>query len=228
MAWGALIGLGSGLQQVGGMLLENNKQKLAQQLEIDREKRAEARDYRVYQRDQNSFDKTVVEQDGDGLWWQVDYAKNGHKLDSRLAPANVIKDMNNKADADRLSLENDLLTNRKLKSDIEYAPIEQDLKRRDTESNITYRDRIGLASTMRADNAERTPPSFYDAVDQLVKDTSDLQAQYTRPGPNDEPAPLTASEYRGLVEQSVKAAAQRGLDARAVLRGALERRVKAK
>lgn len=228
MAWGALIGLGSGLQQVGGLLMDNNKQKLAQQLEIDREKRAEARADKIYQRDQSSFDHSTLEQTPEGVWMQVDYAKSGRKMDSRLAPPNLVNDMTNKEQADKVSLENAVLQGKKMQSDLDYAPEKQALDRADTLSNIQYRDRMGLASTMRADNAEKTPASFYDAVDQLVKDTSDLQAQYTKPAPGEDKAPLTATEYRAVVEQSVKAAAQRGLDARAVLRGALERRVKAK
>ena len=229
MGWGAMIGLGSGLQQVGGMLMENNKQKLADKLEKDKEARAEARADKVYARDQASFDHTAVEQNPEGVWMQVDYAKSGDKLDSRLAPANVITEMNTKQQADKVSLENAILNGKKTQAELDYLPEKQDLDRRDTESQIAYRKTQGLADITRANNSgsgkDSTTPGFYDAVDQLVKDSSDLQQQYTK-APEGGEATMTASEYRSVVEASVKAAAQRHLDARAVLRNALATYVK--
>lgn len=43
MAWGALMGLGSGMQQLGGELMDMNKRQLAEKLAREREERAEER-----------------------------------------------------------------------------------------------------------------------------------------------------------------------------------------
>lgn len=221
MAWGALIGLGEGLKQVGGMILDDNKQKLAQKLELDREARAEARADRIFQREQSTFDHSAVEQSPEGVWMQVDYAKSGKKMDSRLAPPNIISDMNNKAMSDKVNLENSILQGKKTQAELDYAPIKQDLDRRDTESNIQYRERTGLAATMRADTPEKIP-SFEDTVDDLVKDSSAIRDQYTK-GSDDAEALMTPSEYRMVVRDVVKAAAQRGADPRAFLAEALSK-----
>ena len=44
MGWGALMGLGNGLQQVGGMLEDMNKREFAEKLAREREDRAEQRE----------------------------------------------------------------------------------------------------------------------------------------------------------------------------------------
>lgn len=180
MGWGAMIGLGSGLQQVGGMLMENNKQKLADKLEKDKEARAEARADKVYARDQASFDHTAVEQNPEGVWMQVDYAKSGDKLDSRLAPANVIAEMNTKQQADKVSLENAILSGKKTQAELDYLPEKQDLDRRDTESQIAYRKTQGLASTMRASGTgtgAEGPASSMEVAGAITKRFSDLTQQ---------------------------------------------------
>lgn len=224
MAWGALSGLGSGLQQVGGLLMDNNKQKLAQQLEIDKEKRAEARADKVYERDQSSFDHSALEQTPEGVWMQVDYAKSGRKLDSRLAPPNIVNDMNMKTQKDKVSLENDILTGKKIQSELDYAPVKQELDRRDTESNIQYRDRMGLAASTRADNATGNSSTASDAARTLVNSYSDLVKSYTG---GDSPT-MTAAEVEDLALQVVKAAALQKVDAATLFRNELQRRADSK
>ena len=233
MAWGALIGLGEGLKQTGSMIHDLNKQKLAEKLEKEREDRAEARKIRAEKRDQASYGETRTFQNDKGVWVQQKFNKAGEPMgEPTIAPSNVADDLTTQQETAKANLENAVLQGNVLRSDLEYLPEKRDLERREAESQIAYRQG-SLANEARRESRlargaleKEVAPSFYDAVDQLIKDSADLRAQYTKPD-NDGFAPLTPAQYREVVEESVRAAAQRGLDARAVLRGALERVKKA-
>lgn len=107
MGWGALSGLGQGLQQVGGMISDYNKDKLQQKLELEREGRAESRQIAREQREQATYGKSDFEQDGDGVWWQVDYNKGNREMERRLAPKSKIDELTRAAS--KSALEDEVL-----------------------------------------------------------------------------------------------------------------------
>lgn len=94
MGWGAMMGLGQSLQQVGGMVLDYNKDKMQAKLEQEREARAEQRQKDKEQREQAQYGQTKFEKDGDGLWWQVDYTKGNQPMDRKLASKDKIDEFN--------------------------------------------------------------------------------------------------------------------------------------
>lgn len=104
MGWGAMMGLGQSLQQVGGMISDYNKDKMRAQLELEREQRAEARALAREQRQDLKYNRTDMEQDGEGVWWEVDRSNNNNVLDRRLAPKHKIDQINNESRATDLKL----------------------------------------------------------------------------------------------------------------------------
>lgn len=104
MGWGAMMGLGQSLQQVGGMVVDYNKDKMRAQLEREREERAEARALAREQRQDLKYNRTDLEQDGEGVWWEVDRSNNNNVLDRRLAPKHKIDQINTESRANELKL----------------------------------------------------------------------------------------------------------------------------
>ncbi len=110
MDWGVLQGIGAGLTSIGQSLDARAKQKLAQQLEIEREKRAEereiAREERRAQREATTAASYKPEIDNQGNVWMRAYNAAGEPLYKRR-PASVteIEDFQRQRETSRLSLE---------------------------------------------------------------------------------------------------------------------------
>ena len=115
----ALAGIGAGLQAFGNSWDASNKQKLAEQLEREREERAEARAIAKEERDAKRLENTVAEtraeQDEDGVWWMRGYNAAGTpKGEPRLATQGEIQSASMQQGKDKASLD-------KLISDAELA-----------------------------------------------------------------------------------------------------------
>lgn len=78
MSWGAMMGLGQGLQQVGGMLMDMNKEKMRERLEIEREQRAEQRELAKEKRQLEQFSGSYEIDRDSGLKYRVN--KAGHRM----------------------------------------------------------------------------------------------------------------------------------------------------
>lgn len=148
MGWGVMMGLGQGLQQVSGMMLDQNKAKMAEKLELEREQRAAEREERIFQRNQNTYGQTVYEQDGEGVWWEIDKAKNNSTLDRRLAPKSKIDEFTNASRLDTLNISN-------IESQIEKRGLEAELTRLATGSYAEDKalERQRTQAQINADNA---------------------------------------------------------------------------
>lgn len=222
--WGLLMGLGEGLQQAGGMLAANGKQKLASKLDQEKEVRANARADKLREMDQLSFDHTGLKKDGDGVLWEVDYAKNNSTLDTRLASPDKIEAFNLDRDKAKKSLEADMLKIDLSRKELADYDADKALSRELTQARIGQAKDTGLAAITRATNAgsgkSTAPASMSEAADALVDNYPDLVRQVTTAPSGDTPL-LTAAEVQRVAAESVKIAAQRGQDAAAIFRDAL-------
>jgi hypothetical protein len=228
MGYGALIGLGQGLQSVGGMLMDNNKQKLASKLDAEKEERAAARAEKLRQQQLLEPDPSRTKYEmRNGALYQVIPNKAGGEYEAKLASQDKIDEFNFNKKKDDISLEAATLGLTKSKKDLEGYDEDKALDREYKRSQIQENRDTGLAAVMRAGTAATAAQpagSFEDAVDDLVKDSGDIQRQYTTAKGDEEPL-MTPTEYRMVVKDAVKAAAQRGKDPRSFLTEALRRYV---
>jgi hypothetical protein len=227
MGWGALMGLGQGLQQVGGMLAENNKQKLAAKLESERDAAKAARDEKTRQQQLLEPDPSRKElKMRDGALYEIIPNKSGGEFEARLASQDQIDDYNYNKKKEQISLEAATLGLDKGKREMADYDIDKALDRRYKESQINENNNQGLSAIMRATkSSEPEPaPTLEDAAAALVEDTADIKKEYTT-AEGDATPPMTASEYRMVARDAVKEAAKRGVDARSFLTEALRRYV---
>lgn len=229
-----MAGLGEALTSVGGAFMQHglniHKDEMLNKLEQEKEKRTEERTKRQEERASQAFSETRPFQTANGLWMEQDYNKAGQPMANRPARP-VTPDraqlLTNQQQTDKLTLENAILGNKKSQFEIDNMAEDKTLDREYKRSQIEENRNTGLAAVMRADaatTASQSTGSFEDAVDDLVKDSADIQRQYTTAKGEEEPL-MTPTEYRMVVKDAVKAAAQRGKDPREFLTEALRRYV---
>lgn len=97
MAWGAMGGLGEGLGQVGQLLGDIAKTKMAEKLDRQREEARDAREQRRYDPSQDSYE--VRGGAGEELWYKIRRNKAGEVIGQDLAPKNIIEQMKAEADS---------------------------------------------------------------------------------------------------------------------------------
>lgn len=149
--WGLMMGIGQGLQQVGGMLETRSKTQLADRLAQEKEARDQARRDKEYERDQLSYDKTSQVQDGEGMVWDVKYAKNGNEMERTIADAGTQKQF---AQAEQKAANEAKVAALKITSlEDEVANLGADraLDTRYKEAQIKNLNDRGLAGLLRAD-----------------------------------------------------------------------------
>lgn len=222
MGWGALMGLGEGLQQAGKMWQERDKQKLAEQLEIEREKRAETRQLAKEERDAKRLENTVVvtrpEQDDDGVWWMRGYNAAGTpKGEPRLATQGEIKSASMQRDKDKVSLDK-LVTDAAL---AEYKAGRAPLEAKQSDQLFEQQLRAGEANidatNARAASYGRKPldeeeeSDEFAYVDQLASEAEDLLTDYNVP----------ASERDSFLRGVIRDAAKYKIHPRSLLNDAL-------
>ena len=139
----ALAGLGAGLQAFGGAWTDKNKQDFAKQLEMEREKRAEARQLAKEERDAKRLENTVAEtraeQDEDGVWWMRGYNAAGTpKGEPRLATQGEIQSASMQRYKDKVSLDKLVADAALAQHKADRAPIEA------AQDDETHRARLGL------------------------------------------------------------------------------------
>lgn len=235
MSWGALSGLGQGLSQVSGMISDYNKDKVKQQLELEREKRADEREKAKWDRQQGAYKETQQRQLADGNWYNVRINQAGEVIDQAPVSSQELKDItrrDRKEDLTVESLEVGIEGNRSL---IEGRGLENQLKGfqvRDYDSDrareIEY-DRARIAATNRSNRpenrrggAEGSATNVSQAASALTTNYKDLVASYTS---GDKPK-LSREEVESIAEEAVRAAVLQRKDAGTIFRDELARRAR--
>lgn len=158
MGWGFMMGLGQGLTQAGGMIQDFNKQKLAAQLEKDKEDRADKRADLVYNRDQMSFDHEMWAPDpasigdpGGEVMRIYKVNKAGDKYgEGRLPTQDELQERNRAQQAANISLQTAILGNKKIQMEVDNMPQEQADKHALTQSQAGYYNDRGDAAVTNA------------------------------------------------------------------------------
>lgn len=228
MGWGFLMGLGQGLTQLGGMMDEKQKMKLADKLEQDKEARANKRADLVYNREQMSFDHEMWAPDpasvgdpGGEVMRIYKVNKAGDKYgEGRLPSQDELQEHNRAQQTANISLQNAILGNKKTQLEIDNMPQEQADKhalsgaqadyysgRNDTSLANTLVRGMGGSSKRGALGAE--PISKAEAAQTLVSSYPALIKSYTT---GDSPI-MSQAQVQNVAEHAVATAAARNLDA---------------
>lgn len=104
MDWGLLQGLGQGLQQLGGMKMEQDAEKrraqMAEKLQADREERQEQR-----MRTRPDPSQTTYEEGEGGVTWKIIRSATGNELERVLAPKTDIEKIKRDTAKEKLSMD---------------------------------------------------------------------------------------------------------------------------
>lgn len=218
--WGALMGLGEGLQQAGKAWQDRDKQKLADQLEREREERAEARAIAKEERTAQRLASTVAEQrpeqDENGVWYMRGYNASGEPIGQpRIATEGELQAARTAREKDRLTLE-DLATkaeiNRFKAGRLETEAAQEDQlfgqKLRAGEADIgatnAQADYYRSGGSRRRPLAEEDtgPVPTVDVAKALVEEYADLNEEFG----------LTPSEAMELASRVLRTAREQGKD----------------
>lgn len=222
--YGLLQGLGAGLQQLGGSIFKSKVlDKLKEEEAVRAEERAVAREAKkvASQRVIRKGDGTMVRQH---LNSQGDLVKE-EPVDPYELEKIQREEKKEQAELERAGLAARLGEQKLQLGERELGDYEEDrsLERRAKEANIAQ----SLASAERSRRPDyRETVAEIEAADepspgmlanQLVKEYSDLQKEYTS---GDDPA-MSAQEFREVAQATVLQAARRGVDARVAFTHAL-------
>lgn len=239
MGWGFMMGLGQGLTQAGGMIQDFNKQKLAAQLEKDKEDRANKRADLVYNRDQMSFDHemwapdpTSIGDPGGEVMRIYKVNKAGDKYgEGRLPSQDELQEHNRAQQTANISLQNAILGNKKTALEISNMPQEQADKHALTQSQVGYYNDRGDAAVTNANRPRSgsrssgysldgsNQMSKAEAAQTLVGSYPELIKSYTT---GDDPA-MTQAQVQRVAEQVVDLASKHNKDAASMFTDALAR-----
>lgn len=222
--WGALMGLGEGLTQLGGQVFKAKfLDKLKEEETVRAEKRKEAKDAGTI-KEQKYINK-------DGVWYEQDVNLNGKVIDERLAPKNKVEEFGRSEQKEKLGIEAQLLGIGKAKREEGYAAEDRALDVEGAKAKIAeskadvdlkgaqadyYRSGGGAGAKASAE-AEAAGPEDY--VQELIKQSADLKRQYVF-GKNPK---MTAAEFQDLARKVIVNAAQRGIDPRTAFAEAIKR-----
>lgn len=218
MSWGAMMGLGQGLQGVGQMILDHNKDKMRERLEREREERKHQLELEREARQQAQFKESRPEL-RDGAWYMVDYNQAGREMDRRLAPQNVIQQMEREA-----SLHD--LTVREKEANIESRSLDALLKGHQLENAGTMAALDQALQEARI-NTERSRAARYNRMytgsdgtsaasvkpdSQLAIEMIDLNKDLVESLTTGENPALSLHEVNGLAQAAIRAARDKGKD----------------
>lgn len=211
---GFLEGLGAGLSEIGGAVFKSKVlDKLREEEETRKEERKAAREAKEVK-------ETKLEDLGGGKWVRRSYNANGDMIREDAAAANDILAAENAAKKERLGLENLLLTQQKSQKELDAFDTDTALDRRYKEARIKQAEAdaaydLGLGrQTGSRGRKEDEPKGFEDSVDEFVKDNKNLYDEYVKSTDEDDTKYMTASEFRNVAREAVKAAAARRTDPR--------------
>lgn len=215
MSWGAMMGLGQGLQQLGGMISDNYKEKMRHQLEIEREERQDEREKARERWKRSLFSGQYEIDEATGRKYKLDMDHN--RIDEGVPLTE--REIKEQKQADRLAE----LTLLGKEQDVEGGGLDLTIKRvtaknADTMSDLERRlAELKLvtegerASSLRRSNrgggragagGEEREPHPLEYANALVKD---YKAAFERYGIND------GADQQRIAELAVKGAAAEGI-----------------
>lgn len=228
-----MSGLGDALQMVGGNMMEMGKEQRLEKLRQEQEKRAEERDRRkeerAYQRELKKAqgEPRVIDRGGKKV---MQYRNSeGTVVREEEVDAYTLEQLGRQDQKEKYSLDKIIqeveLGGKKLRDyDADKA-----LDRRYDEARIATElsareENIAQAGAAKRRGLEGSLTNEQEAsvgnlTNQLIKETSDLKAQYTG---GDDPE-MTAQEYRDVATKVIIEAAKRGVDPRVAFAEALKR-----
>lgn len=233
MSWGAMMGLGQGLQQVGGMISDNYKEKMRNQLELEREERQEerAKARELWKRSQFSGQYEI--DDATGRKYKLDMDHN--RIDEGVPLTE--REIREREQADSLAK----LTLLGKQQDVEKGGLDLTIKRADAENAgnmsalerqlaelklTTERERAASLSRGNRGNtgnsASDTAPTQAQAAKLLTSEYKTLIDSYV--GTAKEPGNLTRAEVEEIAMEVVRAAAIQRKDPSVMFRDELAKR----
>lgn len=177
-----LDGIGAALTAFGGVYGDFKKTELANKL---RQEEEIAKEERVQKRKEFTPDPSQTEyrMNNEGVWQEHIRSGTGRVLETRLAPANKVKEFELQTQKDKIGLDKILLDiegkkldNTTAQMELDALPDELSLDRRYKESQISRNQDTGLAAMMRARDATEDKkgdvytPSPSEISNALLKD----------------------------------------------------------
>lgn len=228
-----MSGLGDALQMIGGNMMQMGKEQMLEEMRMEQENRAEEREKRredrAYQRELKKAqgEPRIVDRGGKRI---MQYRNSeGSIIREEEVDAYTLEQLNREDQKEKLSLEQisqtvelggkklrDYDTDKALDRRYNEARIETELAAR--QENIAQAgaaNRRGIEGNI----TNEQEASVGSLTNQLIKETSDLKAQYTG---GDDPE-MTAQEYRDVATKVIIEAAKRGVDPRVAFAEALKR-----
>lgn len=222
MSWGAMMGLGQGLQQLGGMISDNHKEKMRNQLEIEREERQVQRELDKEQRALKRELTTPTEwrptQDDSGNTYLQAFNSHGKPIQGERRPMSKYEaeEFARKQRLGELEVKGkeQTVTNQGLEGQLKGFQVrdydeEKRLKRRQVEASIESSLASAQASRSRAMNAggsrnseDSNEPHPLEYANALIKD---YKAAFERYGVTD------GADQQRIAELAVKGAAAEGI-----------------
>lgn len=230
MGWGAMMGLGQSLQQVGGMLMDMNKEKMRNQLEMERDKRKEALDLAKEQRQMEQFGGAYEFDRDNGLKYRINKAGN-RMADPTPISAEEIAAYEREQETARLDAQIKANTAAKgglelvLKQDeVTHLATDRDQARRIEEARLAEikartASHLTRASGGGSGSDSTSTVSNEQLANQLLTEYKDLTAEYAKS--TDNPNGLTREELLHMAAASVKQAQHSRQNAREIFRIAL-------
>lgn len=212
MGWGALMGLGNGLQQVGGMLEDKSKREMAEKLQQDREARAADRELAKEERAVARQKKAVAVERLNENTGMIDYLNSDRELiRSEQATPQQLETAKLAREKDAAQVERLIAQASLDKARAEGEPLKQSLAARLTEAKIgTETARQGSLGRSNRDSGGSgggsTEAQTGAVVTKLVRDYNSLVNSYTR-APKDGEAALTQAQVYDIAQQAIEEAA---------------------
>lgn len=160
------MGLGQSLQQVGGMISDNYKSKMKEQLEQQREERA------ILRNRNTPKGKEYIQKDG--VWFEQILGGEQNVLEEKLAPENKVKEFTQADEDRRREIEADALKLRKGLADASLSEKKASTFDEDRAFDMEQARRRTAADELRASRSGRssledtaTAPTESDYIDAL-------------------------------------------------------------
>lgn len=224
MSWGAMMGLGQGLQGVGSMIMDYNKDKLRERLEIEREERKAAREEVKEERRLDQWSgKTENRLGEDGVWREIRISNRGVPMNqARELTEQEIAAIERSARKDDLSLQSleeglrgTQLSNQKTELELSTWAEDRQMKREAHNARISQmRARALRASSSGSGVSEEVEVGASEIASTLTSEFKDLISSYTG---GDRPK-LTREEVENIAYSVAIVSVRQGRDAAQMFR----------
>lgn len=224
MSWGAMMGLGQGLQGVGSMIMDYNKDKLRERLEIEREERKAAREEVKEERRLDQWSgKTENRLGEDGVWREIRISNRGVPMNqARELTEQEIAAIERSARKDDLSLQSleeglrgTQLSNQKTELELSTWAEDREMAIEEHNARISQmRARALRASSSGSGVSEEVEVGASEIASTLTSEFKDLISSYTG---GDRPK-LTREEVENIAYSVAIVSVRQGRDAAQMFR----------